>query len=274
MFESPMPDADYRVNFHPEQIGTYDVWPTLRTASGFRVNISPAADADVTFAYFVAETSDDALGSLRALVTALAPIAWFRQGLGITSAGGSVSQWDDQSGNGNHLIQATATNQPALQGDGSILFDGVDNYMKCVPFTLVQPETVYVLGRHVTFFNQAHWLDGEGNNSMAIWNEGNEPDINAYAGNRIAFNSNLPTNTYGVVAVVFNGASSVLQVNTVIMTGDCGIDNGSGLTVGGAGFFGGNPANVQIKEILVFPDAHDESTRNSVINYLSEVGGV
>ena len=45
--------------------------------------------------------------------------ALYKRGVGITLNGREVSQWDDQSGNGNHLKQSTATNQPVnLAHDG------------------------------------------------------------------------------------------------------------------------------------------------------------
>jgi len=37
---------------------------------------------------------------------------WWRQGIGITAASERVSQWNDQSGNARHLLQATGANQP------------------------------------------------------------------------------------------------------------------------------------------------------------------
>ena len=42
------------------------------------------------------------------------PVAIFRADKGITLNGGKVSAWADQSGNGNHLTQPTAANQPTF----------------------------------------------------------------------------------------------------------------------------------------------------------------
>src|SRR5262245_35435328 len=43
---------------------------------------------------------------------------WLRADKGITLASGDVSQWDDQSGNGNHVSQATAANRPLFVASG------------------------------------------------------------------------------------------------------------------------------------------------------------
>jgi hypothetical protein len=55
---------------------------------------------------------------------------WFRADV-VTTSGSAVTQWDDQSGNGYHVVQATSTKQPALitsdpnfNGRPSIDFDG------------------------------------------------------------------------------------------------------------------------------------------------------
>lgn len=52
----------------------------------------------------------------------------------ITSSGGAVSQWDDKSGRGNHLAQATAANQPTtgtltINGLNVIDFDGTNDFL-------------------------------------------------------------------------------------------------------------------------------------------------
>jgi len=60
---------------------------------------------------------------------------WVSADAGVTTDGADlVSAWDDQSGQANHALQATGTNQPKwydniLNGKPIIRFDGVDNYM-------------------------------------------------------------------------------------------------------------------------------------------------
>ncbi len=61
--------------------------------------------------------------------------AWFRSDI-VTNAGGVVSAWPDQSGNGRHLTQGTAGNRPAYSasdsdwsGLPSVTTDGVDDFL-------------------------------------------------------------------------------------------------------------------------------------------------
>lgn len=51
----------------------------------------------------------------------IAPQIWLRADRGVTVATG-VSSWADQSGNGNHVVQATSSRQPALM---SSLYNGL-----------------------------------------------------------------------------------------------------------------------------------------------------
>lgn len=66
-----------------------------------------------------------AVGSLGFVTSGLLPpkfsglTAWYRYNSGITVTGSGVSQWDDQSGNGNHLLQGTDTNRPLPGSLGS-----------------------------------------------------------------------------------------------------------------------------------------------------------
>lgn len=64
----------------------------------------------------------------------LTPSLWLRADLGVTTAGGSVSAWSDQSGSSNNAAQGTGGNQPTNPldvGDGlpGILFDGTNDQL-------------------------------------------------------------------------------------------------------------------------------------------------
>lgn len=197
--------------------------------------------------------------------------AWFVAGVGITSAGGLVSQWADQSGNGRHLKQATGTNQPALQADGTILFDGVDNFLKCDPFTLNQPTTIYGFLRQVTWTASDFIWSGNDDASLNrndLFQDTTTPQLSIYSGAIAAANTALAVNTYGAIAAVYNGATSVLQINGTTTTGNAGAQNAAGFILGALNTTA-NFSNIQVKEVAIFSVAHDAPTRAGVIAYLN-----
>ncbi len=194
--------------------------------------------------------------------------AWYRFGAGITVATG-VSVWADQSGKtGRNLLQATGGNQPALQSDGSILFDGVAHFLKSAAFTLNQPNTVYLRFRQVTWTNNDIIMDGVGATSR-LFQGGVTPQIFQNAGSIGSADGDLAVNAYGSLASVFSGAASILQVNNgTPITSNAGTNNPGGFTLG-ASAAGAAPGNIQVKEVIIYSAAHDATTRNTIISYLS-----
>lgn len=210
-----------------------------------------------------------------AFVYALSPIAWYRFGRGITVATG-ISQWNDQSGNGNHLLQSSATSQPALQSDGSIVFDGVNDYLKTANFTLPQPVSVYMLVNQITS-NAGYVWDGATINDCGIRQTGS-PTLTMNAGtDGPATAAGTPAlGSYVAVGAVYNGASSTLQLNQGTATvGSVGSNVMGGLTIAVRGDVpAGTFSNIQVKEIIVFPAAHDSATVSRINRYLQSIGGL
>ncbi len=67
----------------------------------------------------------------------------------IISAAGSVSQWSDKSGNGNHAIQTLGSDQPltgisSIHGFNTILLDGINDNL--------QYDGSIIAGKNYTFF--------------------------------------------------------------------------------------------------------------------------
>ena len=200
--------------------------------------------------------------------------AWYRKGTGITVTGAGVSKWADQSGNGNDLLQATDTNRPSQEADGSILFDGVDNWLKCNAFTLNQPETIYIFGKHITWTDNDYWFDGNTDDSGILFQNGTSNELKLHADATVNTNTDLPLDVYDAIVVVFNGASSYLQVGTNAAVGpaNAGAANMGGFALGEkADELGGHVAHIQIKEVAIYNTAHDAATRAKVIAYLSNL---
>jgi hypothetical protein len=211
---------------------------------------------------------------LAGFVRGLAPAAWYRFNTGITVTGAGVSTWADQSGNGRDLLQGTDANRPSLEADGSILFDGVDNFLKCSSFTLNQPETVYLLGKQATWTSTDVVWSGDNANGL-ISQVVSSPTIRLNAGSGVADNGDWTVNTYAAVVAVINGASSLIQVNNnTATTGNAGAQNMGGFTLAANAGGTGQWSNIQVKEVILYASAHDAGTRARVIRYLSQVGQI
>lgn len=196
-------------------------------------------------------------------------VAWYRKNMGITQVANAISRWADASGNANDLIQNTGAAKPQLQGDGTILFDGLAQFLQTGAFTLNQPCTLYLLGRQVTWVNNSEVVDGL-SAATNFFQGGGTPQVfvNAGAG-AVASNNGWTLNTYMPVAWEFNGASSLIQVNNnVATTGNAGVNNMGGITLGAART-GAAFSNIQVKEMIAYAAAHDAATRTRVIAYLN-----
>jgi len=257
-------DAEYRWLSGVDTQGgasNSDMWFNILRSAGYRGSL-----VDMKADYWASPiTFPSELSGLK---------VWTRFDSGITVTGSGVSQWDDQSGNGNHLKQVTDTNRPSKESDGSILFDGVDNFLKADAFTLVQPETVYILFKQITWSDNDYIFDGNLANYGMMRQSigGTSPDLAIFAGTALAANSDLALGDYGVASVVFNSTNSLLSVdNGIPLTGDAGTRDMGGFILGGH-VTGVTYSNIQVKEICVFDSAHNTATRTGIISYLSNVG--
>lgn len=207
-------------------------------------------------------------------ITALAPAAWYRFNTGITDVGaGAVSQWADQSGNARHLLQATGTAQPTVQGNGTIIFDGSTDFLQTAGFTLNQPVTIYILGRQITWTLNDLWFDGL-TAAVQLRQSPTTPNVqlNSNVG-AVAAHPGLTVNTYRVLAAVFSGANSTLRVNNDETAGSPGTNNLGGFTLG-ASRAAAAFANIQVYEVIIFSSAHDKFTQGRVLAYLAALGGL
>ena len=205
---------------------------------------------------------------------------WWRYRRGLTNQSG-CSAWLDATNNSRTLLQATASKRPAIMSDGTLLFDGTSHTMTAA-FTLVQPFSVYML------FGQVTWTSGDiildGSTGTTKWTQtGSTPAIAMNGGSALSGGSSIPVGnqTFGCACGVFNGTSSVYQSAgggpSVTITGDAGAGNPGGITIG-SDRSGTNPANIMVREVIMYSIAHDAPTRLQILRYLSKiassVGGV
>jgi hypothetical protein len=210
-------------------------------------------------------------------ILALSPAVWNRWNVGVAVTGAGVSQWDDSSGNGRHLLQGTDAARPAKNADGSVLFNGTTHFLKTNAFGYNQPNTIYLLFRQISWTLNDYVWDGNILNSMRVLQNAVTPNL-AYdtGGAGLIQMANGPTiGSYGVLAVVYNGATSSGQVNqNAAATGNAGATNGGGFALGVRGDNAAGFSNIEVKEVILFAAAHSADVRRKVIAYLMRLGGL
>lgn len=174
-----------------------------------------------------------------------------------------VSLWKDNLASGNDIANAGAT-KPKWQSTGVLFVD--DTLTKT--FTLNQPEFIYFVAKHITWTVNTSPFDGGVQATGMLRDTATTPGLKAYAGSYSNQNDNLPLNQWGIIRVLFNGASSSFQIDaTAKVTGNFGAANMGGFTMGSlAG--GVVPGNWEVKEAIVRKVADDDTVSDSIYNYL------
>lgn len=191
-------------------------------------------------------------------------VLWCRSDLGIT-IGTGVSQWSDQSGSGNHLVQGTAGNQPAYATNGrngkpELRFDGAGDTLKASTFTLNQGFSVVASFRMIALgvsgVNDVVW---DGNTLLAtalIIDSTPQAIINA--GSAVTFAGAVASPSAEVVSASYNGASSLIRriasgvgSSVQLATGNAGAGAAAGFAIGASGT-GTRSTNVAFQQVAVY----------------------
>ena len=169
-------------------------------------------------------------------------------------------------------INSTGSKPAQIVDRPSLLFDGAAHYMKTAPFTLNQPETIFLVGKQVSWSANARIFDGNAENLGTLYQQPGTPKMSLYAGATLA-DVSLAIGTTGVVATVINGASSSIQVNQgAAVSGNAGSANLGGITLGASGVAAGF-GNIQTYELLAYSAALDAATRANIIRALMSKHG-
>ncbi|HEY9684984.1 MAG TPA: FN3 associated domain-containing protein [Oculatellaceae cyanobacterium] len=219
---------------------------------------------------------------------------WLRADQGITSSGGSISQWSDNSGQGNNATQSTGSAQPTLATGAvnsailpTVNFNGSTQFLNLPSgfanltngasiFVVSKPTSSTATGDPCAF--------GNASNSDAVFPQtvGKNASLNAWngtTGSSVATTSSplsntqyqlleeilLPGATAGTATgtIWVNGSQKVQATNLQNLNNITRSQNFVGCGIGSTNFFQGG-----IAEILVFSTALSASQRASVESYI------
>lgn len=185
-----------------------------------------------------------------------------------------VSTWTDSSGNGNNAT-AAGGNRPTYKvniknSKPAVQFSGT-NLMTTAAFgaALSQPSTVFLVGQAA---GASTFMDGiiAGSRHLLDFNTGTT--VRALAGSGITSNATVAQFNY--FTVIFNGASSSLQVNAnTAVSGDTGANTLTGVTLG-ANFTPTASLNGYIGEVLIYNALLSAAQITQVQNYIKAKWGL
>jgi hypothetical protein len=199
---------------------------------------------------------------------------WLRSDLGITKDGSdNVSEWADQSGNGNDLLQATPANQPnwvdaQLSGYPAIRFNGTSDSMQSSAFSsLSQPLEVLVVAKHLGGGTGNNYLIDGNSNTMVIYNA-KDGYLRAYAG---AFFVGPAWDylSWNLIDMLFYSTSSEARLNGgEPTTGNVGTYATTKFTLCAYGN-GGQNGNYDLVEVIVYNAELSAPDRDNLEKYLN-----
>jgi hypothetical protein len=134
---------------------------------------------------------------------------------------------------------------------------------------------LYMLFKQITFTNGDICCDGFTATSGQWLQDTTTPNISLSSGTTAVTNTTFTLATYAVGAALFSAGVSTLTRNKgpSPTSSTVGTTAMAGFTLGGDSS-GANNANIQVKEVIIFPVAHTPTQQLQVINYLSLIGGL
>jgi hypothetical protein len=194
-----------------------------------------------------------------------------------SEANDGVSSFVSSSTGETWTVNTSGSLPAQIVGRSSLLFNGTSHYLATGAgvITLSDPFTWYLLGKQVSWTSTDTILASSGDDCN-ISQSTSTPRINQYAGASANENANLAIGSYGAVCAVFNGASSLTQINntTPVSGGNPGAISGNQIFLCANGSGAGNYSNWQALEIIGFSAAHNATQRTLIIKYLLGIGSI
>ena len=194
----------------------------------------------------------------------------------ITKDGGDlVSQWDDRSGNGNHLTQATGASKPlwvnsVYNGKATIRFDGDDDTITRTTFTqgtLSLPVMIFTMIEYPT--TQPDTIFSSASGSPLSMNVQRSGGINyMYSGSWVDVGA--VTTGFAQFTHLFNNTTSAVRRNGANI--NTGLNTGNNSVIGlslASQTTSANFADTDICEVLIYNSNLSNDDRNLVEAYLT-----
>jgi hypothetical protein len=214
----------------------------------------------------------------------LSPVVWLDAAdtSTITESSGSVSQWNDKSGNGYNVTQGTGLNQPTtgsatINGLNVLTFDGSNDRMlnSAVPSSSRPHSYVAVVKETAGQTATKSILNAEGFTTlqeMAIFfrTVSSIRRFEAFANGGFTSSIALTTTNTNIVYLKLDGANSEIGFNNQsVAMNIAGTTRRAGLYVGSNSAGTGENFNGQIAEVFYFNSALTENQKRVLFAYLA-----
>lgn len=208
-------------------------------------------------------------------------IGWWKADAGIVyNPDPNIQQWQDSSGNNNHLTAPYGGVYPLFAPDmtsiGAVYFDTTDLMYKTFPAGQSQPILLFIGAIWQTEYDAATCIfDGMGGATIInMYKEAGSEDVIARVGE--TYSGHVPsTDAWCVYELLLNGANSALAIDGGVRTA-ASLDS---TNLGGI-MLGSNQdmespmyANTAISEVLLCNSDVSEPTRQSAVSYLRTRAG-
>jgi len=195
-----------------------------------------------------------------------------------------VSQWDDKSGEGNDIAQATGSLQPlwvdSVQNSKPIIRgDGIDNTIGRATYTggaEAQINTILIvckMSADVHGIYNSYMFDSGNSSYRHLFTTWNPTDIHLMFAGTILDSTSIDT-SFHVYTLEYNSTSSIMrQDKSQLTTGDASTQGMQGLTFF-SGFNGGQTGNGDIGEFLFYNKQLSTAERDNLEDYLTDKWGL
>jgi hypothetical protein len=185
-------------------------------------------------------------------------------------AADSVHVWRDISGNDKDFQQNDSTKQAIWNATTGITFDGVNDFYRVNLVSAAQPITVYIVIKQVSWTANDRAITLSESASFNVYQSTTTPNLRTTAGTASGFITTLATGNWGILTIVYDGATSILALNNAdeVVTGDFGTNGCDDIAIGSNYNGTSNFGNFSFKEIIVRSIEDSAYSRLLIYNYL------